>query len=204
MFLTLLKGFTAGASLLISIGPQGAFVIRQGLLRQHLFLTAFIFSLIDAILISFGTLGFGKILSNYPLTIEISKYFAIVFLFSYGALSLRSVFKTNSLKERREQIPPSFKKTVFLLLALSLFNPHVYLDTVILLGSIALQQPDHQQVYFAIGAISASFIWFFSLTFSSRFFAPLLGNSKSWKVIDCLITLTMWGIAFTLIKSIFS
>jgi len=85
-----------------------------------------------------------------------------------------------------------------MLLALTLLNPHVYLDTVILLGSIASQHPDEEQVFFATGAISASFAWFFSLSYGTRFLAPLLSHSLAWKIIDAIIGLTMWGIAFSL------
>ena len=111
---------------------------------------------------------------------------------------MKSAFKPKSLEEVEEKTFPSVKRTVFLLLALSLLNPHVYLDTVILLGSIASQQPAHQQIYFALGAISASFVWFFALTYGSRFLAPLLRKPRSWRIIDCLVALTMWAIGATL------
>jgi len=198
MFLTLLKGFSTSGSLIMAIGAQNAFVIRQGLLRRHLLLTALICSLIDGLLIILGVLGFGHVISAYPSLIELSKYFAIIFLFLYGAISLKSAFKPKSLEEVEEKTFPSVKRTVFLLLALSLLNPHVYLDTVILLGSIASQQPAHQQIYFALGAISASFVWFFALTYGSRFLAPLLRKPRSWRIIDCLVALTMWAIGATL------
>lgn len=202
MFMVLLKGFASSASLIVAIGAQNAFVIRQGLLRNHLLLTALLCSLIDAALITLGVLGFGQMISAYPLLIETTKYFAIAFLLAYGVLSLKSAFKNKALENEKSQNVQSRKKTVLLLLGLSLLNPHVYLDTVILLGSIASQHPAEEQFYFALGAIVASFIWFFSISYGSRFFAPFLCHSVSWKIIDFFIALIMWGIALSLLVSL--
>lgn len=198
MFLTILKGLGASGSLIVAIGAQNAFVIRQGMLRRHLFMTAMICSMIDGVLILLGVLGFGKLITAYPLSIEISKYFAIIFLLLYGIVSLKSALNPRSLESGQEVDLPSAKKTIFLLLALSLLNPHVYLDTVILLGSIASQQPDDQRIYFTLGAISASFLWFFAITYGSYLLAPFLSKQSSWRVIDGLIALTMWAIALSL------
>lgn len=198
MSLTLIKGFACSASLIVAIGAQNAFVIRQGLMQNHLLLTAFLCSLIDASLIVVGVLGFGQVISSYPLTIEITKYFAIAFLLAYGGFSIRSAFKNKALENEIGQAVQSRKKTILLLLALSLLNPHVYLDTVILLGSIASQHPPDEQFYFAIGAIVASFIWFFSLSYGSQFLAPFLRSSLSWKIIDTCIAFIMWTIAVSL------
>ncbi len=198
MPLALVKGFVSSASLIIAIGAQNAFVIRQGLMRRHLLLTALLCSLVDALLISFGVLGFGQVISAYPQFIFITKYFAIAFLTLYGALSLKSALEMKTLSHDTEQMLPSRKKTVLLLLALSLLNPHVYLDTVILMGSIASQQPLNEQPHFALGAITASFAWFFTLCYGSRFLAPFFSKPTSWRIIDTLIALTMWAIAISL------
>jgi L-lysine exporter family protein LysE/ArgO len=161
-------------------------------------LTAVICSVIDALLITLGVLGFGKFISANPLFIVLSKYFALVFLFFYGLISLKSAFKLKNFTKERKELLPSTKKTILCLLALSLLNPHVYLDTVILLGSIASQHPFLEQIYFAIGAICASFMWFFSLTYGSRLLAPLLSKSSTWMIIDILIAVTMWGMGVAL------
>lgn len=201
ILISLLKGFSASGGLIVAIGAQNAFVIRQGLRRQHLLLTALLCSLIDAILIFCGVIGFGYYISEFPLFIEITKYFAVLFLISYGFISLRSAFKNSVLKSSvDERIKTSAKKVVISLLALSLLNPHVYLDTVILLGSIASQQPAHEQLYFALGAISASFAWFFSITFGAKLLAPFLQNEKSWRIIDGLIAIVMWTIAVSILN----
>lgn len=128
-----------------------------------------------------------------------AKYFAVIFLFIYGALSLKSAFSSKSLSEKEDNLLPSVKKTILLILALSLLNPHVYLDTVVLLGSIASQQPAHELAYFAIGAIIASFAWFFTITYGSHFCAPFLRNPFCWKIIDLIVATMMWFIAITLI-----
>lgn len=197
--LVLLKGFFSSAGLIVAIGAQNAFVIKQGLLRRELLLTALICSCIDAALIILGVLGFGQVINAYPFLLQITKYFAIVFLFAYGVFSLKSAFgNRNLIKEVSDTYTK--KKTVFFLLAISLLNPHVYLDTVILLGSIASQHPSHEQIYFAIGAILASFSWFFSLSYGTRFLTPFLQSSLSWKVLDVLIAMTMWIIALSLLN----
>ena len=202
MFLMLLKGFSASGALIVAIGAQNAFVIRQGLLRRHLLLTALLCSTIDALLILLGVLGFGQVISAYPLSIQLAKIFAIVFLLFYGVVSLKSAFKPKYLESVEERGGISAKRTLFLLLGFSLLNPHVYLDTVILLGSIASQQPPHEQSYFAVGAIAASFIWFFALTYGSRLLAPVLSKERSWRIIDTLVACTMWGIAVSLIAGL--
>jgi len=199
MLLTLLKGFGASGSLIVAIGAQNAFVIRQGILRRHLFMTALVCSMIDALLILLGVLGFGQLISAYPLSIQISKYFAIIFLFFYGVTSLKSSLKPKRLESGKGKELPSAKKTILFLLALSLLNPHVYLDTVILLGSIASQQPPNEQFYFTLGAISASFLWFFAITYGSYLLASFLSKPSAWRIIDGLVALTMWGIATSLI-----
>jgi L-lysine exporter family protein LysE/ArgO len=201
MFLAILKGFTTGGSLIIAIGAQNAFVIQQGLLRRHLFLTAFLCSLLDALLIILGVLGFGQIITEYPFAVELSKYFAIIFLIFYGTLSFKSVFKAKSLENEGKSLPNK-RKTIAILLALCLLNPHVYLDTVILLGSIASQQPIHEQLHFAFGAMIASFAWFFSITYGSRILAPFLQKPMAWRIIDGLIAITMWGIALSLLLNL--
>lgn len=199
MITTLVKGFTVGGSLIVAIGAQNAFVIRQGLLRRQLLLTALLCSLIDSFLIVLGVLGFGQIISSHPVLMIISKYFAISFLFAYGCHSLYRVFKRGGSLESAEGELPTTKQTVLMLLALSLLNPHAYLDTVVLLGSIATHHPADEQVYFVIGAICSSFLWFFAITYGGKFLAPLFKHPMSWCVIDCIVSVTMWAMAITLL-----
>lgn len=201
ILISLLKGFSASGGLIMAIGAQNAFVLRQGLKRKHLLLTALMCSIIDAVLIFLGVIGFGYYISEYPLFIDLSKYFAAAFLIVYGLLSFKSALKSNSLNCTLEECSnSSAKKIIVTLLALSLLNPHVYLDTVILLGSIASQQPAHEQFYFALGAMSASFTWFFALTFGARLLAPFFQRESSWRIIDGLVAITMWGMALSILN----
>ena len=124
------------------------------------------------------------------------------FLFFYGALALKSAFRNRILDIEKEEHASSLKKTVLLILALSLLNPHVYLDNVVLLGSIALQLPLFERIYFAIGAVLASFSWFFTITYGSNKLSIFLQSPKYWKVIDSIIALFMWAIAIMLIITI--
>lgn len=196
MLLSLFKGFSASLGLIVAIGAQNAFVIRQGLLGRHLFLTAMMCATADALLITLGILGFGSILSSWPFLVSMTKYLAMVFLFIYGGLSLRAAFRAKSFSFTNENNHHCIKKTIGILLALTLLNPHAYLDTVILLGSIAMQE--RQPIYFALGSISASFIWFFAITYGSQLLAPLFCKPISWKIIDITTALIMWTIALTL------
>lgn len=199
MITTLFKGFTIGGSLIVAIGAQNAFVIRQGLLRRQLLLTALMCSLIDSFLIVLGVLGFGQIISTHPFLMVLSKYFAVTFLILYGCHSLYRVYKRGGALEAAEGDLPTTKQTVLMLLALSFLNPHAYLDTVVLLGSIATHHPTHEQVYFALGAICSSFLWFFTITYGGKFLAPLFKHPMSWCVIDCVVSVTMWAMAITLL-----
>ncbi len=182
----------------MSIGAQNAFVMRQGLKKEHLLLTASLCSFIDAALISLGVLGFGTFLSSYPEVIYLTNYFAIVFLIAYGALCLRSFFMKNKVKPI-EETTYSKQKIILLLLSFSLLNPHVYLDTVILLGSIAMQFPKEDKFLFLIGAIMASFAWFFTLTYGSRCLSLFLQKQNVRRAIDGATCLAMWMLAYTLI-----
>lgn len=197
----MLKGFLTGGSLIVAIGAQNAFVIRQGLLRQHRFLTALLCSLLDALFISLGAFGFGAIISLYPAAIALANFLAISFLLVYGAISIRSALKNRSLDDSSQLKPRSKRTIILLILALTILNPHVYLDTILLLGSITAQQVGSLQMYFALGAILASFAWFFALTYGSGFFSRYLRSPKVWKCLDILIGLIMWGVASFLLLS---
>lgn len=197
-----LQGFFTGASLIIAIGAQNAFVLKQGLSGRYLFLTALICSLIDAGLISVGVLGFASMVNTHPLALQLALVFSIVFLFLYGCMSFKSAFSGHYLEvERSQDHSRSLAKTIMIILTLSLLNPHVYLDTVVLIGSVAAQLQPELRCYFALGAMMASFLWFFSLIYGARQLRPFLKTFRSWKVIDCLVGMTMWSIAFKLILS---
>ena len=198
MLMALIKGFAMSGSLIMAIGAQNAFVIRQGLTNKHLLLTALLCSVADALLILLGVFGFGTVIADFPLCMEGAKYCSIIFLAIYGVIALKSAL-WGKKGENSGELIQSQKKIIAVLLTLSFLNPHAYLDTVVLLGGIASQQPDHEQLYFAGGAIFASFAWFFSITYGSRFLAPLFQHPSSWKIVDGLVAVSMWLIAITLI-----
>lgn len=196
----LIEGFATSAGLIIAIGAQNAFVLKQGILKNHVFVTVVICAVLDALMISLGVGGFGEILSSNATLEAIARWGGIAFLTYYGFRSFRAVFHDESLKIDRGRGPlPNLKQSIITMSALTLLNPHVYLDTVVLLGSISAQYDDSlERYYFGIGAIMASIVWFFCLGYGARFLGPLFQKPLSWKILDFLIGCTMWLIALTL------
>ena len=193
------EGCGTGAGLIIAIGAQNAFVLKQGILKNHVLVTVLICALLDMILIWLGIAGFGKILTTNLIFLSIARWGGAAFLFYYGYRSFRNVFRSEALKLDPNFEKPNFKVSVITVLALTLLNPHVYLDAVILLGSIGAQFPLPERDFFAYGAIFASFVWFFALGYGARFLAPLFQKPQAWKVLDFLIGCIMWAIALTLV-----
>ena len=199
MFSAFFTGFFLGLSLIVAIGSQNAFVLRQGILRQHVFYIALFCSISDALLIILGVAGISYFLNDF-----INEYSKIIFglaalwLLFYGLLRLNSVFKANS------KIISSNIKTSSLLNSLSIAaiftfaNPHVYLDTMILIGSIAQQFTDLSRVYFAFGACIASFIWFFGIAYGAKLLTPIMQTPRHWRILDAFIASIMFIIAFNL------
>ncbi len=185
------------AGLIVSIGAQNAFVLKQGLKGNYLFITALFCVFVDALLITVGVGGMGVILTSSPLLFSITKWGGAAFLFWYGFRSFRSAFRTSSM-EVQPDAESSLREVLLTLAAVSFLNPHVYLDTVMLLGSIGARF-EGEKVYFAIGAIFASILWFFGLCYGARLLAPLFAKPLAWKITDGCIGLMMWSLAFTLL-----
>lgn len=199
-FFPFLEGCGTGAGLIIAIGAQNAFVLKQGILKNQVFATALFCAVTDAFLISIGVAGFGELLSLNPILLLVAKWGGAAFLFYYGIRSFRSVFSDHTLKiNKKGPGHPSLKESILVLCALSFLNPHVYLDTVVLLGTIGAQFEGMNRLFFTLGAISASFIWFFGMCYGARYLAPLFGKPSSWKILDFLIGCIMWGIAISLV-----
>jgi L-lysine exporter family protein LysE/ArgO len=197
-----LAGIVLGASLIIAIGAQNAHVLRQGLKREDVLLVATLCSTTDILLILIGTLGFGSLLGSFPFLTKIAAWAGAVFLLFYGFFAFKSARKTQSLlmeNQIENKTKHSEKKIVLLTLAVSLLNPHVYLDTVVLIGGIAAQYPSGQRLFFALGASTVSILWFFGLAYGARLVAPFFNNPNAWSILDILIGLIMWGIAISLI-----
>ena len=192
----LVPGFLTGLSLIIAIGAQNAFVIRQGLLRQHVLLVVAICAISDAALIFLGTGGLGTLIQSKPSLIEIIRWFGVAYLTWFGIRSIRSVFKDQSLVTG-EGSEMNRLKIAATSLSLTFLNPHVYLDTVILLGSIANQFENDRWV-FAIGSTLASFVWFTAIGFGARAASRFMSKPIFWKILDSLIAVVMFTIAITL------
>lgn len=194
----MLTGFTIGLSLIIAIGAQNAFVLKQGLKQQHVFIVCLICAICDAILIIFGVAGFGAIVKQFPIIEQISRYAGAAFLFVYGLLSFKSAFTLQHAMEIEGRAIGSASSAVLTCLAFTWLNPHVYLDTVVLLGSISTQY-EGQQISFATGAVLGSFVFFFSLGYGAKLLIPVFNNPKAWKVLDFVIGVVMFTLAISLI-----
>jgi len=193
-----LEGFLLGASLIVAIGAQNAFVLRQGLARRHVFAVAAFCTLSDAVLIIAGVAGLGTLVQQSPLVLTVVTLAGAAFLFTYGAMALRRALHPGGLSARgaaESQLGPALAKIA----ALTFLNPHVYLDTVVLLGSLSARHVGMERVAFAAGAATASAVWFFSLGYGARLAAPLFARPSAWRVLDGLIALVMAAIATSLL-----
>ena len=203
MLLTFLKGFGAGSGLIIAIGAQNAFVLSQGVRKNHYIVIPLICAVCDALLIILGVTGMGTLIASSKSLSLIAGIGGAGFLFIYGIRSFKSAIRGGSLSAN-QNAESSLKAAVLTTLAVTLLNPHVYLDTVILLGSISSQfkQPGH--IFFGAGAVTASFVWFFSLSIGGKMLAPLFIKKSSWRILDTLVGITMWVIALSVLKGLFA
>ena len=194
--IALIPGFLTGLSLIVAIGAQNAFVIRQGLLRSHVLLVVAVCSISDALLIFLGTSGLGTVVKANQDLLTFIRWFGVAYLTWFGIKSLRSAFKENQLLASGAA-ETSWKKILATVLALTYLNPHVYLDTVIFVGSIA-NQFTADRWYFAFGASIASLLWFSSIGFGAGAASKLMSKPIFWRIFDTFVALVMFSIAFTL------
>ena len=192
------EGALISLSLIVAIGAQNAFVIRQGLSNRHVFLVCTICAFSDATLISLGVFGFGEIISNSENISELIRWFAISFLIIYSIMRFKAAYDGNALDINDENNFVSAKKTAIITLGFTWLNPHVYLDTTVLIGTASLQFQGDEKIAFAIGAMMSSFLFFYSLGFGARRLAPLLKTEKVWKIIDVVIGIIMIWIAWSI------
>ncbi|WP_104989809.1 LysE/ArgO family amino acid transporter [Deinococcus sp. NW-56] len=196
-----LRGLSLGLSLIVAIGPQNAFVLRQGLIRRHALLAALACSLCDTLLISFGVLGVGALLArNLALTL-IGTLAGAAFLLWYGGRSFQAARSPGSLETSGtgERTPRAVIATAA---AFSLLNPHALLDTVVLIGGASAGLDDRARVAFLGGTVTASWLWFFALALLAGRLAPLMRSARAWRVLDVLIGVVMWAIAAGLVASL--
>ncbi len=198
----LLQGFLLGASLIIAIGAQNAFVLRLGLQRQHVLPVVLICAFSDALLITAGVAGMGTLVRQSHTLLTIITWGGFAFLSVYGLQAFIRAFKSNGMHVGRAE-PVSLRSAVMTVLAFTYLNPHVYLDTVMLVGSLSARWPGMQQGLFGAGAISASFVWFFALGYGARILSPLFERAIAWRILDFIIGTVMWLLAWSLIHSAF-
>ena len=200
MLHTYLQGFAIGLSLIVAIGAQNAFVLKQGLKKQAVFWVCFVCALSDSILVVLGITGFATVIQLYPELVGFAKWAGAVFLVWYGLQHAIQAFKSNQSLHAGSQNEIQLSKIIIVCLALTWLNPHVYLDTVVLIGSISTQF-EQTKLYFTLGVITASWLFFFSLGYGARVLIPVFANPKAWKVLDVVIALIMWSIAISLIMT---
>jgi L-lysine exporter family protein LysE/ArgO len=196
-----LSGAGLGASLIIAIGAQNAFVLRQGLKRRHVVLVVAICALIDVMLIGLGIGGMGALIARAPVLLDVIRWAGAVFLFLYGVRAFHAAWKGPGHLQAENGETQTALKAASTVLALSLLNPHVYLDTVVLLGGIGAQYGWPGNAWFAAGAMCSSVVWFTTLGFGARLLRPLFEKDVAWRVLDVIVGVVMWWIAGMLIFS---
>jgi len=197
-FTVYLTGLGIGLSLIVAIGAQNAFVLRQGLRGSHVLPVVLTCALSDAVLIVVGVTSFARIAAWLPMIDPVMRYGGAAFLVWYGARNLRSALTSDAALWIEGAAPAEPLRPVLLTaVALTWLNPHVYLDTVVLLGSISAQYDN--RLAFGAGAVMASFVFFFSLGYGARLLSPLFARPRSWQILDAVIALTMWAIAAKLL-----
>ena len=199
MLQSFLTGFFLGLSLIVAIGAQNTFVLRQGILGQHVFYIALFCALSDALLICIGVTGISFFLNNFiNQNSNILFGLSAIWLSGYGIIRLRSALKSYKTIKIEASILKGLFPTISVAAVLTFLNPHVYLDTMILIGSISQQFSGIQKITFASGACLASFVFFFSLAYGAKLLTPIMLRPFSWKILDSLIALIMFTIAFKL------
>ena len=189
----ILPGLVTGLSLIIAIGAQNAFVIRQGLTRRFVFEVAIVSASLDATLILLGTGGLGALIQTLPALFEIVRWFGVAYLVWFGVSSVRRAFASESMSLDGDSAT-SRRGIILSTVTFSLLNPHVYLDTVVFLGSIA-NQFGADRWWFALGACVASFLWFFGIAYGARRLSRYVTRPIFWRVLDSAIAVTMFTIA---------
>jgi L-lysine exporter family protein LysE/ArgO len=195
----LLVGFIASFTLIAAIGAQNAFVLRQGIRGEHVLTVVAVCTVSDIVLISAGIAGFGALINAHPSVVDIAKFGGAAFLVGYGLLAARRSWRPSSLTPS-ESAPARLVQVIVTCLALTWLNPHVYLDTVVLLGAIANEHRDDRWL-FGIGAVTASAVWFISLGLGARRLANLFANALTWRILDGLIAVMMIGLGISIAVS---
>jgi L-lysine exporter family protein LysE/ArgO len=192
------NGFWLGLGLILAIGAQNAFVLRQGIRGQHVFMVVLACALSDAVLIAVGVGGFAQLVAQAPAILPVVRYGAAAFLMTYGAMAFRSAWRGGSTLEPATDGVSGRWAVLGTCLMLTWLNPHVYLDTVVLLGSVSARYPEHKFA-FGFGACAASFVFFFALGYGARILAPVFARPRAWQVLDLGVGAVMFVIAVKLL-----
>ena len=198
-----IEGFLLGAGLIIAIGSQNAFVLRQGLTGRHVFAVAAVCSLSDALLIAAGVAGLGRLAHSASGLLTFITLAGAAFLLVYGAIAFRRALRPGELVAADVE-EASLAVTLATCLALTFLNPHVYLDTLVLIGALSARYDSDVVAAFGAGAVLASIVWFFGLGYGARLLAPFFSRPAAWRILDGLIGLIMWAIAVRLVVEIWS
>ena len=202
MTLAALTGFVTGFSLILAIGAQNAFVLRNGLMRAHVFWLCLFCAMSDALLIVAGVAGFGVLVDRFPWFPFVMTLAGAAFLFVYGAMRFRAAW-AGDYAMVLEGNAASLGATIATAAAFTWLNPHVYLDTLGLIGAISTQYEDVAlRTIFGAGAVTASFVFFFSLGYGARFLAPIMQSAVAWRRLDVGIGVVMWALALKLLMSL--
>lgn len=193
-----LQGLMLGAALILPLGPQNAFVLNQGIRRQYHLMTALLCTLSDVALICAGVFGGSALLMQSPWLLALVTWGGVLFLLWYGFGALKTAFSPDIDLENAEALRQRRGQIIATMLAVTWLNPHVYLDTFVVLGSLGGQLAEMPKRWFALGTISASFLWFFSLALLAAWLAPRLRTATAQRVINSLVGLVMWFIALKL------
>ena len=192
-------GFLLGFSLILAIGAQNSFVLRQGIIGKHVFFVALFCSLADVLLIIIGVSGISYFVDNLnPEITRLIFLLAATWLAIYGFIRLRACLSNNLSLVIEKSLSRNLLQTIVILAMLTFGNPHVYLDTMILIGTISQKFSNDSKYLFVLGACLASFIFFFSLAYGARLLAPIMQKQSSWRILDGLIALIMFSIASSL------
>lgn len=192
------QGLMLGAALILPLGPQNAFVMNQGIRRQYHIMTAFLCTMSDVVLICAGVFGGSALLMQSPWLLALVTWGGVAFLLWYGFGALKTALGSNLELASTEALRQGRWRIIATMLAVTWLNPHVYLDTFVVLGSLGGQLDAEPKRWFALGTMSASFLWFFSLALLAAWLAPRLRTAKAQRVINTVVGLVMWFIAFQL------
>lgn len=200
LFASFLQGLGTGAGLIMAIGAQNAHVLRTGLRGRHVALTVAACITIDVLAIIAGVAGMGVLIQGHPLLLGLARWAGVVFLTVYGLAAARRALRSDIALDASVGMAAdtSAAKALSAVLAVSLLNPHMYLDTVVLLGSIGGQQPPDLRAWFAAGAVTASVVWFVALGAGARLLAPWFARPWAWRCLDGFVAAVMWAIALFL------